>query len=101
MKPSIVLHQTAEYLYLESSTPNERNFSLLRIERSKGHTDYAEEVPSSATRKEFVAMVGQLRLLKGPYLVMISGCESVGKLGQDEVFRITSTELVPLEPFAR
>lgn len=30
------------------------------------------------------------------YLVMITGCYSVGKIGDTEIFRITQTQFVPL-----
>lgn len=30
------------------------------------------------------------------YLVMVTGCFSVGKIGDSEVFRITQTQFVPL-----
>lgn len=32
----------------------------------------------------------------GLYLVMITGCFSVGKIGDSEIFRITETQFVPL-----
>lgn len=31
------------------------------------------------------------------YIVMITGCFSVGKIGDSEIFRITQTHFVPLE----
>ncbi|KAJ8950358.1 hypothetical protein NQ314_007893, partial [Rhamnusium bicolor] len=44
--------------------------------------------------------LGVLRLNDGEstvlYLVMITGCFSVGKLGDSEIFRITQTQFVPL-----
>lgn len=30
------------------------------------------------------------------YLVMITGCFSIGKVGESEIFRITQTHFVPL-----
>lgn len=30
------------------------------------------------------------------YLVMVTGCFSVGKIGESELFRITQTQFVPL-----
>lgn len=30
------------------------------------------------------------------YLVMITGCFSIGKIGDSEIFRITQTQFIPL-----
>ena len=44
--------------------------------------------------------LGVLQLYSGDttvlYLVMVTGCFSVGKIGDSEIFRITQTQFVPL-----
>lgn len=44
--------------------------------------------------------LGVLQLYAGEttvlYLVMITGCFSVGKIGDSEIFRITQTQFIPL-----
>lgn len=44
--------------------------------------------------------LGVLQLFSGDstvlYLVIITGCFSVGKIGDSEIFRITQTQFVPL-----
>lgn len=61
---------------------------------------------TEAVKKQYVKILdaygclGVLQLNAGDttvlYLVMITGCFSIGKIGDSEIFRITQTHFVPL-----
>lgn len=61
---------------------------------------------TEAVKKQYTILfdaygcLGVLQLNAGEYtafyLVMITGCFSIGKIGDSEIFRITQTQFVPL-----
>lgn len=80
--------------------------SVSKVKNSHTKSIFIAAQETDAVKKQYTKILdaygclGVLQIYAGEttvlYLVMITGCFSVGKIGDSEVFRITQTQFVPL-----
>jgi hypothetical protein len=72
---------------------------LLEIERATGAFSLKTPKPSSFRSAEAIeevyGILGIIRLLAGPYLIVVTGRKRVGRLLGCDVWRVTSTKILP------
>ncbi|XP_062501222.1 phosphatidylinositol-3-phosphatase SAC1-like [Corticium candelabrum] len=90
---SLRLCTTSEIFYVVPSDGS----GVLEIDRASGQLRVvrnANAVPPSATIRQIYGIIGIIRLIAGPYLVVITGREKVGTIEQHDVWRVTSTDVI-------
>ncbi|KAL1115043.1 hypothetical protein AAG570_007074, partial [Ranatra chinensis] len=53
------------------------------------------QIPVSSSRLEIYGVLGSIRLLAGPYLVVVTGRVKVGTINNQTIWKLTSTEVIP------
>ncbi|CAG0886914.1 unnamed protein product [Darwinula stevensoni] len=91
----LVLHVTQDRLYLEPlKSPRE----LLVIDRMT-HEKYIEvnngQIPVSSTRRSVYGVIGTIKLLAGPYLIVITARTRIGEINGSTIYRMDGFDLVP------
>lgn len=96
----IRLHSSHEFFVFESKTPKEGD--KLVINRLTGNIVFSEDVKDTPynpanTIDDIYGIIGVIRLLAGPYLIVITGRRLVGKINGEDIYRVTSTKLIPFQ----
>ncbi|XP_065189386.1 phosphatidylinositol-3-phosphatase SAC1-like [Sycon ciliatum] len=91
--PSLKLYTSNDFFYL---VPNDRS-DILRIDRVSHDIQLingAEPLPPTEDVQDTYGLFGIIRLLAGPYMVIITGRRRVGTICGHDVWKITSTDVV-------
>lgn len=57
-------------------------------------TENSGQIPQSASTKAIYGIIGLIRLIAGPYLVVITGKKHVGQINGQDVWEVTNTEVI-------
>lgn len=93
------LQSSHDYFVFEPKVPKEGGEKLV-INRHTGAISQQADVGSSAYNPsakvdDVYGIFGVVRLLAGPYLVVITGRRAVGKIEGKEIWKVTNTKLIP------
>lgn len=55
---------------------------------------FRNEIPSSASHKHIVGVLGTIKLISGNYLVVVTGRKKVGTINGQSIWMVTSTEVL-------
>ncbi|KAH9509478.1 Phosphatidylinositide phosphatase SAC1 [Bulinus truncatus] len=94
---SLKLHITSEKFIIEPVSSNLRNPNVLVIDRVTQDIslhDFINDIPASAITKTIYGIVGIIRLVAGPYLIVITEREKVGQILNNAVWKVTKTEVL-------
>jgi hypothetical protein len=96
----IRLLSSHEFFVFEALAPKEGE--KLVINRLTGSIVPPEEVKETpynpaTTVDDIYGIVGIIRLLAGPYLIVITGRRPVGKINNAEIWEVVSTKLIPFQ----
>lgn len=93
----IRLTSSHEYFTFEVNKP--QNGDTLIFNRSTGAIVSASEVKESYNPATVVddvyGLLGIIKLLAGPYLIVVTGRRMVGKINGSEIWKVTNTKLLP------
>ncbi|GFR66006.1 phosphatidylinositide phosphatase SAC1 [Elysia marginata] len=91
------LHITSEKFIVEPVGDSENQRDLLVIDRiSQEITLQSNEgqIPASAISKNIYGIVGILRLVAGPYLIVVTQRQNVGSIGGQHIWKVAKTEVI-------
>eukprot|EP00026_Physarum_polycephalum_P003796 Phypoly_transcript_03810.p1 GENE.Phypoly_transcript_03810~~Phypoly_transcript_03810.p1 ORF type:complete len:581 (+),score=100.19 Phypoly_transcript_03810:559-2301(+) len=96
----IRLHTSHEHFVFEAKTPQEGD--KLVINRSTGNFVSHEEVKGApynpaSTVDDIYGILGIIKLLTGPYLIVITGRRLVGRINGADIWTITTTKLISFQ----
>ncbi|XP_016845504.1 phosphatidylinositide phosphatase SAC1 [Nasonia vitripennis] len=91
----LYLYATPDKFYIEPV----RTKILLVIDRTS-HQIYTQvsnpsQIPQTASRRKIWGIIGIVRLLACPYLIVIDDAQKVGTLANQDIFKIVSTFIIP------
>ncbi|XP_014209737.1 phosphatidylinositide phosphatase SAC1 [Copidosoma floridanum] len=91
----LYLYATTDKFYIEPM----RTKILLVIDRTT-HQIYTQaanpsQIPQTASRRKIWGIVGIVRLLSCPYLIVIDDAEKVGTVANQNIFKILATHIIP------
>ncbi|XP_064611136.1 phosphatidylinositol-3-phosphatase SAC1-like [Liolophura sinensis] len=92
---SLRLHITSDSFFIEPYNDSGTH-ELLVIDRLTQEITLSTnhgQIPSSAVTRTIYGIMGIIRLLAGPYLIVITGKTKVGDVDGHTIWRVTSTEL--------
>ncbi len=95
-------HETTDQFFIES-TQNAASHILV-IDRLSQEISWIDgsrrnsSIPPSARSRAIFGLVGIIRLLAGPYLVIITKCSRAGAVNSQDVWKVDETQMLP---FAR
>lgn len=69
-----------------------------RLNQEFSLVDGKKHIPSTSKSRSIFGIVGTIRLLAGPYLVVITKCSKAGMVNGQDIWKIDETEILP---FAR
>lgn len=69
-----------------------------RLNQEFSLIDGKKHIPSTSKSRAIFGIVGTIRLLAGPYLVVITKCSKAGMVNGQDIWKIDETEIIP---FAR
>ncbi|XP_075238131.1 phosphatidylinositol-3-phosphatase SAC1 [Lycorma delicatula] len=91
----INLYITPDKFYLE---PLGKGYGkVLEIDRMSQEISLqanSGQIPRSSSRKTVYGVLGVIRLIAGPYLVVITGRTKIGSINSQEIWKLDSTELI-------
>ncbi|KAL7286222.1 hypothetical protein TKK_0019518 [Trichogramma kaykai] len=91
----LYLYATPDKFYIEPV----RTKVLLVIDRVSHsiHSQVANpsQIPQTASRRKIWGIVGIVRLLACPYLIVIDNAQKVGTIANQDVYKIVSTNVIP------
>lgn len=91
------LHITNDTFYVESV--DKGNHELLAIDRVTGDIELksnTEQIPPTVIESKLIyGIFGIIRLLSGPYLIVVTERARVGDLLGHTVYKVTATEVIP------
>lgn len=96
---SLRLRTTAQEYVLEGS--GEESGAALRLQRSQTDEVMVTQLPPMSGYGELgesvpiVGVVGVAHLLSGPYILVVTGAEPVGKLLGHDIYRVTDVRILP------
>ncbi|XP_011495636.1 PREDICTED: phosphatidylinositide phosphatase SAC1 [Ceratosolen solmsi marchali] len=92
---NLYLYMTADKFYIEPI----RTKVLLVIDRTSHqiHVQVANpsQIPQTASRRKIWGIVGIIRLLACPYLIVIDDAQKIGTIANQDIFKIVSTHMIP------
>jgi hypothetical protein len=89
------LHITATNFYIEPVDVVVRDVLVIdRVTHEILLSKNEGRVPADAEIKQIYGIVGVIRLLAGPYLIVITRREKVGEIDQRTIWKITGTEVI-------
>jgi hypothetical protein len=53
-----------------------------------------KNVPPSATMRQIYGVIGIIRLIAGPYLIVVTGRERIGTIGTHDVWKVTAIDTI-------
>ncbi|XP_059158724.1 phosphatidylinositol-3-phosphatase SAC1-like isoform X2 [Physella acuta] len=93
---SLKLHITSEKFIIEPVVPSSDNPELLVIDRVTQDISiqgFKNEIPASAITINIYGIVGIIRLVAGPYLIVVTQREKVGLLKNHAIWKVAKTEV--------
>ncbi|KAI1285280.1 Phosphatidylinositol-3-phosphatase SAC1 [Halotydeus destructor] len=90
----INLHVTPEKIYLNPVEAANEVISIDRLSHDIVVEGLQSQIPLSAPRKVVRGIVGIIRLIAGPYLILITESEEVGTIYGQKVFKVLETEII-------
>jgi hypothetical protein len=96
----IRLESSHEFFVFEANTPVKGD--KLVINRLTGTIGSPEDVKGtpyspSTTVDDVYGIIGIIRLLAGPYLIIITGRTLVGRINGADIWKVTTTKLIPFQ----
>ncbi|KAK0047895.1 phosphatidylinositide phosphatase SAC1 [Biomphalaria pfeifferi] len=94
---SLKLHITSDKFIVEPFAGHLKNPNVLVIDRVTQDIslhDFVHGIPASAITKSIYGIVGIIRLVAGPYLIVVTEREKVGHILNNVVWKVTKTELL-------
>ncbi|KAJ1967001.1 Phosphoinositide phosphatase sac1, partial [Dispira parvispora] len=98
---NLVVHVRKDVIAVEPTAHGLGIGESIVFQRATGDISY-KTLPSTTQTTEDVTypargILGTIRFLAGNYLVLITGCEKVGSLDEQDIYRITDTKVVPFD----
>ncbi|CAL1547866.1 unnamed protein product [Lymnaea stagnalis] len=90
------LHITSEKFILEPVIASNKKPEVLVIDRVTQEItvqDFISEIPATAITKLTYGVVGIIRLVAGPYLIVVTQREKVGTISKSVIWKVTKTEV--------
>ncbi|KAI8746471.1 phosphatidylinositide phosphatase SAC1, partial [Biomphalaria glabrata] len=94
---SLKLHITSDKFIVEPFAGHLKNPNVLVIDRVTQDIslhDFVHDIPASAITKSIYGIIGIIRLVAGPYLIVVTEREKVGHILNNVVWKVTKTELL-------
>lgn len=93
----IRLHSSHEFFVFEAQTPKTGDKLVInRLTGAIAHPDDVNKAYNPATTVDDIyGIIGIVKLLAGPYLIVITGRKLVGRVYGSEVWKATQTKLIP------
>uniref|UniRef100_T1J2C7 Phosphatidylinositol-3-phosphatase SAC1 n=1 Tax=Strigamia maritima TaxID=126957 RepID=T1J2C7_STRMM len=91
----LILHITSDYFYIEPLANSKEILVIDRITQDVSLRANVEQIPVDATRKSICGIIGIIRLLAGPYLIVITNKTRVGDVNGNAIWRIVETDIIP------
>merc|ERR1719483_1602384 len=93
------LHETAERFVIEPTpSPSGENQDILVIARLTQEISLSpggkSVVPASAITRPIYGIFGVIRLVAGPYLIVITKRELVGAISGSNIWKVTGTDVI-------
>ncbi|RUS70045.1 hypothetical protein EGW08_022194 [Elysia chlorotica] len=91
------LHITSEKFIIEPVSDGEKRPDLLVIDRISQEINLQsndDQIPASAISKNIYGIVGILRLVAGPYLILITQRQSAGAIAGQHIWKVVKTEVI-------
>ncbi|XP_072024166.1 LOW QUALITY PROTEIN: phosphatidylinositol-3-phosphatase SAC1-B-like [Amphiura filiformis] len=93
---TLILHTTDDKYYIEARDPGAREVLVIdRLSQEIYLERDASQVPSSAFSRPICGIVGIIRLLAGPYLVVITKKNKVGEIDGETIWKLASYDILP------
>lgn len=93
-----IRHETPDQFFIEPSQNPTNILVIDRLNHEFSLVDGRKHVPSTARSRSIFGIVGTIRLLAGPYLVVITKCSKAGMVNGQDIWKVDETEIIP---FAR
>jgi hypothetical protein len=94
----VIRHETSDQFFIEPSQNPTNILVIDRLNHEFSLVDGRKHVPSTAKSRSIFGIVGTIRLLAGPYLVVITKCSKAGMVNGQDIWKVDETEIIP---FAR
>merc|ERR1711976_159551 len=92
---SMKLHVTADKFFVEPTDTVEREVLVIdRISQEISLQKNGAEIPPGAEVKNIYGLFGIMRLLAGPYLVVITKKVKVGEINGQSIWKVAGTEMI-------
>eukprot|EP01087_Luapelamoeba_hula_P009042 TRINITY_DN2305_c0_g1_i1.p1 TRINITY_DN2305_c0_g1~~TRINITY_DN2305_c0_g1_i1.p1 ORF type:complete len:620 (+),score=96.57 TRINITY_DN2305_c0_g1_i1:19-1878(+) len=93
----LVLHQQPEAIVLEPLDSQSTTRECLEIDRASNRITRRSAPPSGSrtATEEVYGVIGIIRLVAGPYLIVITDRERVGQIAGHDVWRVKGTKIIP------
>lgn len=95
---SLILHETPDQFLIEPIHDPGNILVIDRLNQEFSLVDGKKHIPSTSKSRSIFGIVGTIRLLAGPYLVVITKCSKAGMVNGQDIWKIDETEILP---FAR
>ncbi|XP_033626106.1 phosphatidylinositide phosphatase SAC1-like [Asterias rubens] len=93
---SLVLYTTDDKFYVEAHDSGSKELLIIdRLSQEITLGDSGSQIPPFATSKPICGLMGTIRLLAGPYLVVITKKSKVGEINGQTIWKITGHEIIP------
>lgn len=95
----LTLYITSEkfYIHANSTSANEKVTVIDRLLESVTLQPFRGQIPAASSKKQFCGLLGVIKLLAGPYLIIAVEKEIIGTIGGHTIWRLTKSELIPYE----
>ncbi|XP_038068344.1 phosphatidylinositol-3-phosphatase SAC1-like [Patiria miniata] len=93
---SLVLYTTDDKFYVEARDDGTKELLVIdRLSQEISLEQSSDQIPPFATSRPICGLMGTIRLLAGPYLVVITKKSKVGEINGQTIWKVTGHELLP------
>ncbi|XP_072169142.1 phosphatidylinositol-3-phosphatase SAC1-like [Diadema setosum] len=93
---TLILHVQDDKFFVESRDPGTKEVLVIdRLSQEIILEENGTTIPAGASRKPVHGLMGIIKLLRGPYLVVITKKEKVGEINGQVVWKVAGTETIP------
>ncbi|XP_018021346.1 phosphatidylinositol-3-phosphatase SAC1 [Hyalella azteca] len=92
----LILHCTDDAFYLEPVSPPGQPIMVIdRVLCEVAVQDNKGQVPLGASRKTVYGVLGMIRLISGPYLILVLKRSKIGTLHRQTIWKLDAVDIIP------